>query len=194
MKGKGWAGSTASGVRRGSTWSTKYWSSQPRISVSRSSASRTNTPASRRSSFNRAQTSCWRGLEAPDHLGDLAKLLGGGAAVDARRLVPAPQQSEKAGDPDNEEFIQVLAGDGEEPYPLQEGMGDILGLVENALVEAKPGELPVEEPYRACRVEVEERPRTGRRIQEIRREGAEGRAGLLFGCRLAHAILLCAAL
>ena len=133
-------------------------------------------------------------LEAPDHLGDLAKLLGGGAAVDARRLVPAPQQSEKAGDPDNEEFIQVLAGDGEEPYPLQEGMGDILGLVENALVEAKPGELPVEEPYRACRVEVEERPRTGRRIQEIRREGAEGRAGLLFGCRLAHAILLCAAL
>src|SRR6266851_935592 len=51
----------------------------------------------------------------------------------------------EAGDADLEEVVQVLAEDGEEPHPLEQGQIGVLGHGQDALVEVQPGQLPVQE-------------------------------------------------
>src|SRR5260370_22442931 len=51
----------------------------------------------------------------------------------------------EAGDADLEEVVQVLAEDGEEPHPLEQGRIGVLGHGQDALVEVQPGQLPIQE-------------------------------------------------
>ncbi len=53
-----------------------------------------------------------------------------------------------AGDADHEELVEVGDEDGEELHPLQQGQGRVLRELEDAVVEVKPGQLPVGEERR----------------------------------------------
>jgi len=51
----------------------------------------------------------------------------------------------KAGHPNHEEFIQVVAGNGQEAEPLEQGVIGVAGFHEDAVVEAEPAQFAVEE-------------------------------------------------
>jgi hypothetical protein len=50
----------------------------------------------------------------------------------------------EGGDADLEELVEVGADDREKLQPFQQGLGGILSLLKNALVEFEPAELPVD--------------------------------------------------
>jgi hypothetical protein len=50
----------------------------------------------------------------------------------------------EGGDADFEEFVEVGANDGEEFKAFEEGLGGVLGLFEDALVEFEPTEFTIE--------------------------------------------------
>lgn len=49
----------------------------------------------------------------------------------------------EGGDADFEEFVEVRADDGEEFETFEEGLGGVLGLFEDALVEFEPTEFTI---------------------------------------------------
>ena len=55
----------------------------------------------------------------------------------------------QAGDADHEEFIEIAAGDRQEPQALKQRVVLVLAFLKNAPVEFQPGYLPVHEPVRA---------------------------------------------
>ena len=50
----------------------------------------------------------------------------------------------QAGHPDHEELVQVVREDGQEPHPLEQRDGFVLGELEHALVEPEPALLAVQ--------------------------------------------------
>jgi hypothetical protein len=66
-----------------------------------------------------------------------------GPGGDAGRHLPL-----QSGHPDHVEFIEVAGADRQEAKPLQQGMGRVHRLFENALVEGQPAEFPVDEAFR----------------------------------------------
>ena len=55
----------------------------------------------------------------------------------------------EAGDPDHEEFVEVVGRDRQEPDLLEQRMLGILGLLQHAAIEVQPGQFPVDESLRA---------------------------------------------
>jgi len=49
----------------------------------------------------------------------------------------------KSGDANFEELVQVRAHDGKEFKPFEKGLGRVLSLLENAMIELKPTELSI---------------------------------------------------
>ena len=58
---------------------------------------------------------------------------------------PGGDASLEAGDADHEELVEVAGEDRQEACPLQQRQGGVLGELEDPLVEADPGDLPVDE-------------------------------------------------
>ena len=54
----------------------------------------------------------------------------------------------EAGDADHEEFVEVVGRDRQEAHPLEQRMGGVLGLLQDAPVEMQPGQLAVDEAIR----------------------------------------------
>ena len=80
-------------------------------------------------------------------VGDPAELFQRAGAVRGRvlrgalaeRLLAHPR------DAHHEKLVEVRAEDGEELQPFHEGIGDVLGLLEDAEIEVEPAQLPVDE-------------------------------------------------
>ena len=109
-----------------------------------SSLPSTSTPASRKRLAQIRPDALLAGGERVRLGGDRGELLGRGQAVgrallDARELLAL-----EAGDADHEEFVEIVARDGEEAQPLEQGMGRVARLLEHAPVEGEPGQLAVE--------------------------------------------------
>src|SRR3546814_1361202 len=62
-----------------------------------------------------------------------------GAFLDIEQLLAL-----EAGHADHEEFVEVVAGDGEEAQPLEQRMGGIARFLQHPPVEGQPAQLPVE--------------------------------------------------
>ena len=75
-------------------------------------------------------------------LGGGAAAVGGGLAEAGGHLVL------QAGDPDLEELVEVLAEDGQELGPLEQGLAAIGGQRQHPGVEVEPGQLTVDEALR----------------------------------------------
>jgi hypothetical protein len=60
----------------------------------------------------------------------------------------------QAGDPHHVELVEVAREDREEAHPFEQWQRVVLGQLEDALVEAQPGQLAVEEALREGLVEV----------------------------------------
>ena len=84
------------------------------------------------------------GDHALDPLTDGGEGFAGAEAVGPVGVAAVFQQLFEGGDADFEELVEVGADDGEELEPFQEGLGGILGLLEDPLVEFQPAELAVE--------------------------------------------------
>ena len=87
----------------------------------------------------------WRSIRSrvlgPDLLEHLARhQAGGGADRDVGR-----DPALEAGHADHEELVEVAGEDRREAHPLEQRQGGVLGQLEDALVEAEPGQLAVEE-------------------------------------------------
>jgi len=76
---------------------------------------------------------------------DEVEAVGGGRPEPGRQLLHEPR------DPHLEELVEVLAEDGEELRPLEQGQLGVLGQSEDPSVELQPRELAVEEPLRRVR-------------------------------------------
>ena len=54
-----------------------------------------------------------------------------------------------AGDPDHEELIKVIGGNRQKSHPFQRGMARIDRLLQHPAIEVQPGQLAVDEAFRA---------------------------------------------
>ena len=77
--------------------------------------------------------------------GQLGEHFFGNAAVGARLAVAVLDLLQHAGDANLDELVQVAGGDREKLHALEQRIGRVAGLFENALVELQPGEMAVEE-------------------------------------------------
>ena len=89
------------------------------------------------------------GPQRRDRLPDAGELLGRGQAV--RRLDgdAGAQLALEAGDADHEELVEIVGRNRQEPHPLEQRMGLVGRLFEHPPVEMEPGQLSVNEPFRA---------------------------------------------
>ena len=161
MYGNGCAGSTASGVSTGNTFSRNIAASR-----SRSSSSRLRPTAAPRcpSARSAGRTSSWKTAELaqhqlvaarPDAIEHLARhQAAGGRDRDAGRDPPL-----EAGDAHHEELVEVAREDRQEPGALEQRQLAVLGELEDALVEGEPGQLAVQEPV------------VGQRLLDARQDG-----------------------
>ena len=77
--------------------------------------------------------------------GDLGQDLVGVQAGGAHRGDAGLDAAHEPGDAHHVELVQVGGEDRQEPGALQQGQGVVLGLLQDALVEVQPGQLPVDE-------------------------------------------------
>ena len=54
----------------------------------------------------------------------------------------------QAGDPDHEEFVEIVGRNREKPDPFQQRMSLVSRLLEHTAIEMQPGQLPVDEALR----------------------------------------------
>src|SRR3546814_8313309 len=74
-------------------------------------------------------------------------LLGRREAVLARRGDTGGDLTLQARHPDHVELVEVRGGDRQEPQALEQRMALVLGFFEDALVECKPRDFAVDEPF-----------------------------------------------
>ncbi len=79
---------------------------------------------------------------------DQRQLFGRGQAVVRERLDAAAQLAADARDPDHEEFVEVIGRDRDEADPLEQRMGRIGGLQQDAAVELQPRQFAIDETLR----------------------------------------------
>ena len=144
--GKGWPGSTASGVRTGSSVRRKY-SSRKRSCSSLTpwggadgSLGGEQRLAARRGSSGAARPPA-RWTRAATAASVSAGVRPSGPAV----WSPGPDAALQRRHADHEELVQVRAEDGEELHALEQRHARILRLLEHAPVELEPGQLAVDE-------------------------------------------------
>ena len=145
MKGKGCAGSTASGVRTGKTRSMNQWSSPD--AVGRVEAGVAHLEAGfRELGAEGVPDALLVGHEGGGAvLDDFAELLGGGAAIGADGGDAGLGLAHEAGDADGEELVEVGGGDADEAEALEQRVAGVLGLLHDAVVEVEPAQLAVDE-------------------------------------------------
>ena len=94
---------------------------------------------------------------------------------------PGRDPALEAGHPHHEELVQVAREERDRPHPLEQGQADVLGHLEQAQVEAQPGELAVEEAVLVLR---QVRQRLG--VGDVRRLDLEG---LVHGAVVGHRVV-----
>ncbi len=145
MKGKGWAGSTASGVSTGKTCR-KKWSSSQSLSALLSSRGLDEDDVLRLELVLQvAPAAQLLQRQFADPVADQRQLLGRGQPVLGRRFDPGAQLPAQAGDAHHEEFVEIIGGNGNEAHPLQQGMRFVRRLQQDAAVELQPGEFAIDE-------------------------------------------------
>ena len=77
------------------------------------------------------------------------KLLGRGQALGTLGGDAGAHLRPQTGDAHHEEFVEVVGRDRQEPQPLEQRMAAVGGFLEHAPVEIEPGELAVDETFRA---------------------------------------------
>ena len=82
---------------------------------------------------------------------DQHKLLGRSEAVGTALGNALAHLGLDAGDPNHEEFIKVIGGNGEKPNPLERRMTRIDRFLQHPAVEMEPGKLAIDEPFRTVR-------------------------------------------
>ena len=92
----------------------------------------------------RSRRSAGSSVSRSASLGDRGELLGRGQPVD-RRLLDAEQLVRlQPGDPDHEEFVEIVGRDRQEAQPLEQRMGGVARFLEHPAVERQPAQLAVE--------------------------------------------------
>ena len=144
--GKGWPGSTASGVSTGRSVRRKY--------------SSRNWCCASAISLGRRMRDALGGQERLDLLQEHPVLEGGQLVhrgrhggdglrgvhpVRRHRQVAGVELPLETGHADHEELVEVRAEDGQELHALEQGRGGVLGLLQHAAVELEPGQLPIDE-------------------------------------------------
>lgn len=81
---------------------------------------------------------------ALDAFSDGSEGFAGAEAVGTVGVAAVFQQLFEGGDADFEELVEIRADDREKLQPFQQGLGGILGLLKDALVELQPAQLPVD--------------------------------------------------
>ena len=180
MNGKGCAGSMASGVRIGKTWSMKYWSSHVRSPSVSSPGSMTAMPASRSSSCRLAQHLLLVGHQDRGALADRHELLGRRHAVVAQQGRPGLQHVDQAGHADHVEFVEIVGRDRQEAHALEQRMALVAGLLEHAHVEGQPRQFAIDEALRTVGCYFERRSRAGGRGEGVHCRPLLGRLPELF--------------
>jgi hypothetical protein len=89
-----------------------------------------------------------RGDEFRDPRADAFELLGRRDAIVRRFDHAGMNLPDQAGDPDHEEFVEIVGGDREEAQPFQQGVAEIGGFFQNATVELEPGQFAIDKPFR----------------------------------------------
>ncbi len=146
MYGNGWAGSTASGVSTGKTWSRKYSRSRRASSSTRSSQCTIRIPASSsRGVMSLRNVSACRWTRSCVRCGDQLQLLPDGEPVGGADGQAGALPALEAGDADHVELVEVAREDRQELDALQERERLVLGQFEHPGVEVQPGQLAVEE-------------------------------------------------
>lgn len=80
---------------------------------------------------------------AEDASSDSSENFGWTKAIGSMNIAAIFYQLLEGGDADFEELVQVGAYDGQEFESLEEGLGRVLSLLENAMIELKPTELSI---------------------------------------------------
>ena len=138
-------GSIACGVSTGKIWSSEMALEPVRRPRRRSRRCRAPRRRPRASASRRSRPDLLlAGGQRVGLGGDRGELLGRGQAVGRRFLDAEQLLALEAGDADHEEFVEIVARDGEEAQPLEQGMGRVARLLEHAPVEGQPGQLAVE--------------------------------------------------
>ena len=99
------------------------------------------------------------GGELRNRLVDEDKLLGRGQAVRTALGDALAHLRLDAGDADHEELIKVIGGNRQESHPLQRRVAGIDRFLEHPAIEMQPGQLAVDETFRAC-ADRRDRPAT----------------------------------
>ena len=168
MNGNGCAGSIASGDRIGNTCSKKCVSISRRSAPLRSSGRRISIPSAAHRRFERDERLLLAHHQRPRVGVDPRQLLGRRQAVGRRRVHALAHQAAQAGDAHRVELVEVRGRDRQEPHPLEQRHGRVLGLGHHPPVEGEPRKLAVDEAAGPAGVEVGHvPPRRRRRVQEV---------------------------
>ncbi len=146
MKGKGWAGSTASGVSTGKDMQDEMLV-EPELFGLAEVAGLDEMAISSASKFLLQLPPAAQLLlgQFADALADQRKLLARRQAVLRRRIDPGAQLPEQAGDTHHEEFIEIIGRNRDETNSLQQGVRQVRGFEQHPAVELQPGQLAVDE-------------------------------------------------
>jgi hypothetical protein len=80
---------------------------------------------------------------AEDASSDRSENFGWTKAIGSVHVATIFDQLLEGGDADFEELVEVGADDGKEFEPFKKGLGRVLSLLENAMIELKPTELSI---------------------------------------------------
>ena len=80
---------------------------------------------------------------AEDASSDSSENFGWTKAIGSVNVATIFDELLEGGDADFEELVQVGADDGKEFEPFKKGLGRVLSLLENAMIELKPTELSI---------------------------------------------------
>jgi hypothetical protein len=99
--------------------------------------------------------------EPRDRLVDENKLLRRRQPVWAALGNPFPDLRLDTGNANHEELVKVIGGNRQEADAFERGVTGIDGFLKDATIEMQPGQLPIDEPFRAgadCGVQLRLRP------------------------------------
>ncbi len=149
MNGNGCAGSTASGVTTGKTRSMNQASSQDLVAVGQAFGAAKRNPGLTQQAEKFAQDALLVGQQQFGALLDGGQLLRRGAAIGRDQGGACLRLPDQRGDADRVELVEVGCADRQEAQPLQQRVARVLRLLQDAVVEIQPGQLAVDETFRA---------------------------------------------
>ena len=154
MKGKGWAGSIASGVSTGKICSPNCASRKARSRVAELLAGdHADAFLAQFADRARPRCACWSAIRSRAVSSTLASCSAGVRPSADGVVTPGTHHAHQAGDAHHVEFVQVGGGDGQKAQPLEQGMAAVLRLLDHPAVEGQPGQFAVDEALRRSGIE-----------------------------------------